>query len=597
MEKDLKLIKKKYGEKMMHYCRSELSTILEKEGLLPSLLLQHFNESHILYDDIEKEDKLEEFKNYIYSLIDVENNMERIEHRTPKELLNEAGYDFYECKTEEDIQSFKKYYSKGEELCTFRGGRLKTCHVFFAVKKNVDEIKRENFSTPKRQDEYGTSVISIQFTKVGCNLSIKNRYNHKVNNPDATFSNNLDNIIRGLTKSFENEYGFIQTNICNFELENYVNVAGKYYKYNYEIDNIYYCLDNVIIDNFDVKKYDKERYIVFDYFVLDLKEKKILTKVSDSFIDGIVDIDKINITKLEDGKEIHLIPVNGEEIIIKINNQNVIVKYQNNNIKQCGVNFLFHNEKLQELDLPNLEKCGDSFLRCNESLQELNLSNLEQCGDSFLSCNELLQKLKLPNLKKCGDDFLRCNKSLQELNLPNLEQCGDAFLPYNGILQELDLPNLEQCGYSFLHYNRSLQKLNLQNLKQCGESFLHYNKSLQELNLPNLKKCGTNFLFYNELLQELNLLSLEECKDNFIYFNETLQELNLPSLKQCGASFLHYNKSLQKLNLAKLERCGDHFLYYNKSLQELNLPSLKQCGKKFLYYNELLKELNLPKKI
>ena len=105
MEKDLKLIKKKYGEKMMHYCRSELSTILEKEGLLPSLLLQHFNESHILYDDIEKEDKLEEFKNYIYSLIDVENNMERIEHRTPKELLNEAGYDFYECKTEEDISN------------------------------------------------------------------------------------------------------------------------------------------------------------------------------------------------------------------------------------------------------------------------------------------------------------------------------------------------------------------------------------------------------------------------------------------------------------------------------------------------------------
>ena len=553
MEKDLKLIKKKYGEKMMHYCRSELSTILEKEGLLPSLLLQHFNESHILYDDIEKEDKLEEFKNYIYSLIDVENNMERIEHRTPKELLNEAGYDFYECKTEEDIQSFKKYYSKGEELCTFRGGRLEKCHVFFAVKKNVDEIKRENFSTPKRQDEYGTSVISIQFTKVDCNLSIKNRYNHKVNNPDATFSNNLDNIIEGLTKSFENEYGFIQANNSNFELENYVNVAGKYYKYNYEIDNIYYCLDNVIIDNFGVQKYDKERYIVFDYFVLDLKEKKILTKVNDSFIDGIVDIDKINITKLEDGKEIHLIPVNGEEIIIKINNQNVIVKYQNNNIKQCGDDFLLYNEKLQELDLPNLEKCGDSFLRCNESLQELNLSNLEQCGDAFLLCN--------------------------------------------GILQELDLPNLEQCGDSFLHYNKSLQKLNLPNLKQCGESFLHYNKSLQELNLPNLKKCGNNFLFYNELLQELNLLSLEECKDNFIYYNKTLQELNLPSLKQCGDSFLHYNKSLQKLNLAKLERCGAHFLYYNKSLQELNLPSLKQCGKKFLYYNELLKELNLPKKI
>ena len=572
MEKDLKLIKKKYGEKMMHYCRSELSTILEKEGLLPSLLLQHFNESHILYDDIEKEDKLEEFKNYIYSLIDVENNMERIEHRTPKELLNEAGYDFYECKTEEDIQSFKKYYSKGEELCTFRGGRLEKCHVFFAVKKNVDEIKRENFSTPKRQDEYGTSVISIQFTKVDCNLSIKNRYNHKVNNPDATFSNNLDNIIEGLTKSFENEYGFIQTNICNFELKNYVNVAGKYYKYNYEIGNIYYCLDNVIIDNFNVKKYDKERYIVFDYFVLDLKEKKILTKVNDSFIDGIVDIDKINITKLEDGKEIHLIPVNGEEIIIKINNQNVIVKYQNNNIKQCGDDFLLYNEMLEELNLPNLKQCGDSFLSCNESLQEINLSNLKKCGYNFLYYNESLQELNLPSLKICGYNFLYANKSLQEINLPSLKICGYNFLICNELLQEINLLNLEQCGGGFLHCNKLLQKLNLPNLKKCGDDFLCNNKSLQEINLLNLEQCGDNFLSGNELLQKLNLPSLKKCGNYFFKYNRLLQELNLPNLKQCGDGFLLYNESLQELHLSKLEQCGNSFLRNNKSLQEINLP-------------------------
>ena len=620
MEKDLKLIKKKYGEKMMHYCRSELSTILEKEGLLPSLLLQHFNESHILYDDIEKEDKLEEFKNYIYSLIDVENDIEAIPIKeTPKELLNKAGYDFYECKTEEDIQSFKKYYSKGEELCTFRGGRLKTCHVFFAVKKNVDEIKRKNFSKPRRQDEYGTSVISIQFTKVGCNLSIKNRYNHKVNNPDATFSNNLDNIIGGLTKSFENEYGFIQTNICNFELENYVDVVGKYYKYNYEINNIYYCLDNVIIDNFDVQKYDKERYIVFDYFVLDLKEKKILTKVNDSFIDGIVDIDKINITKLEDGKEIHLIPVNGEEIIIKINNQNLIVKYQNNNIKQCGDDFLPFNESLQEINLLNLEQCGDSFLHCNEllqklnlpslkkcgynflcenkSLQEINLPKLEQCGNSFLYDNESLQKINLPNLKKCGDSFLNCNELLQKLNLPNLKKCGDDFLRCNKLLQELNLPNLEQCEDTFLSCNELLQKLNLPNLKKCGDYFLDCNKSLQKLNLPNLEQCEDTFLSCNELLQKLNLPNLKKCGDYFLDCNKSLQKLNLPNLEQCGDNFLYYNESLQEINLPSLKECGDYFLRCNKLLQKLNLPNLEQCGDNFLYSNELLKELNLQKNI
>ena len=573
MEKDLKLIKKKYGEKMMHYCRSELSTILENDSLLPSLLLEHFNESHMLYDDIEKDGKLEEFKNYIYSLIDVENNNEKLENRTPEELLSKAGYNFYECKTEEDIQSFKKYYFNGEELCTFRGGRLEKCHVFFAVKKNVDEIKRENFSKPKRQDEYGTSVISIQFTKGSCALSIKNRYNHTVNNPDATFSNNLDNIIEGLAKSFENQYGFVQENNSAFELKNYVNVKGKYYKYNYEIDNVYYCLDNIIIDNFDVKKYDDERYIVFDYFVLDLKEKKILTEVeNDSFIDGIVDIDKISIVKLENGKAIHLIPINREEIIIELDKQNRIVKYKNNNIKRCDNYFLHFNESLQELNLPNLEQCGDNFIYYNKSLQELNLPSLERCGDSFLISNESLQELNLPSLERCEDSFLLSNESLQELNLPNLKQCGDGFLFSNQSLQELNLPNLERCGDNFIYYNESLQELNLPNLKQCGDGFLSKNNSLQELNLPNLERCGNNFIYYNESLQELNLPNLEQCEDSFLSKNNSLQELNLPNLERCGNNFIFYNESLQELNLPNLEQCEYGFLFSNQSLQELNLP-------------------------
>ena len=573
MEKDLKLIKKKYGEKMMHYCRSELSTILENDGLLPSLLLEHFNENHMLYDDIEKEGKLEEFKNYIYSLIDVENNNKKVEDKTPEELLSKAGYNFYECKTEEDIQSFKKYYSKGEELCTFRGGRLEKCYVFFAVKKNVDEIKRENFSKPKRQDEYGTSVISIQFTKESCALSIKNRYNSTVNNPDATFSNNLDNIIEGLAKSFENQYGFVQENNSAFELKNYVNVKGKYYKYNYEIDNVYYCLDNIIIDNFDVKKYDDERYIVFDYFVLDLKEKKILTEVGyDSFINGIVDIDKINIVKLENGKAIHIIPINREEIIIELDKQNRIVKYKNNNIKQCEGSFLYYNRSLQELNLPNLEQCGDDFLYDNESLQKLNLPNLEQCEYGFLKYNKSLQKLNLPNLEQCGDSFLCKNKSLQKLNLPSLERCGDSFLISNESLQELNLPSLERCEDSFLLSNESLQELNLPNLKQCGDGFLFSNQSLQKLNLPNLEQCGDSFLCKNKSLQKLNLPSLERCGDNFLFSNQSLQELNLPSLERCGDNFLFSNQSLQELNLPNLEKCGHCFLRNNESLQELNLP-------------------------
>ena len=198
--------------------------------------------------------------------------------KTPEELLAQVGYELKECHSEEDIQSYKKYYAKGEELCTFNGGRLNRCRIFFAVKRDVDKIRRKDYSNPKREDEYGTSVLSIQFTKDETNmLSIKNRYNNTVNNPDATFSNNLDNIIPGLTESFEKHYGIVQKyNNKDFEIEGYVRANdGKYYKYNYEINNIYYCPDNIIIDNFAVKRYAKEKYMIIDYFILNLVNKKI----------------------------------------------------------------------------------------------------------------------------------------------------------------------------------------------------------------------------------------------------------------------------------------------------------------------------------
>lgn len=56
--------------------------------------------------------------------------MRFISHKTSKELLSEAGYNLYECKSEEEIQYFKRYYVPSEALCTFKGGRLETNYVF-----------------------------------------------------------------------------------------------------------------------------------------------------------------------------------------------------------------------------------------------------------------------------------------------------------------------------------------------------------------------------------------------------------------------------------------------------------------------------------
>ena len=460
---DLKVIRKKYGEKMYHFCRESFPTLLEKPGKLSKLLSDNFHESHSLFDDIVANGKESEFKNFIYSLVDVENNNELGMTKTPEELMSEAGYVLVECYNEEDIQKFRKYYAPGEELCTFKGGRLNSCRVFFAVKKNVLDIKREDFKKPKREDEYGTSVISIQFTKDETNtLSIKNRYNHTVVNPDATFSNNLDNIIPGLTESFERYKGIIQMyKIKNFEIKGYVMANdGKYYKYNYEINNVYYCPDNIIIDNFNVKRYDKSRYLIIDYFIIDLSNKSISLydkKLSDSFCNVIKDINKIEIDNIDSGKKITILGDNNKSLEIITDKDGKIISLKMNKIYDIGDKFLSYNTSLQKFTAENLTEVGDDCLCFNNTLQELYFPNLTMVGHQFLICNTSLQKFTAENLIMVGCRFLPYNTSLQKFTAENLIEVGDDFLRRNNTLQELYFPNLTEVGDWFLNNNHKLR--------------------------------------------------------------------------------------------------------------------------------------------
>ena len=447
---DLKVIRKKYGEKMYHFCRESFPTLLEEPGKLLKLLSDNFHESHSLFDDIVANGKESEFKNFIYSLVDVENNNELGMIKTPEELMSEAGYVLVECYNEGDIQAFRKYYARREELCTFKGGRLDRCRVFFAVKKNVSDIKREDFKKPKREDEYGTSVISIQFTKDGTyTLSIKNRYNHTVNNPDATFSNNLDNIIPGLTASFEKHKDIVQKYKSNrFEIKGYVRANdGKYYKYNYEINNVYYCPDNIIIDNFNVKRYDKSRYLIIDYFIIDLSNKSIRLydkKLSDSFCDVIKDINKIEIDNIDSGKKITILGDNNKSLEIITDKDGKIISLKMNKIYDIGDKFLSYNTSLQKFTAENLTEVGSDFLYYNTSLQKFTAESLTEVGSYFLWCNNTLQELYLPNLKIVGHDFLRRNKTLQKFTAENLIKVGDWFLNNNHKLRNKILSEIEK---------------------------------------------------------------------------------------------------------------------------------------------------------
>ena len=380
MEKDLKIIKTKYGEQMMRLCRMVFPRILEFEGLLPRLLEENFHKSRVLASDIIEQGKESEFKAFIYAKLDNLSNEQSQElkenmQESAVELMAKAGYVLYpECKTEADIQSFRHYYkradgrptpiyderyqpesSNGEELCTFRGDRLKTCRVWFAVHKDAAVLNREDFIEPDRNDRYNKSVISIQFSKdKSSTLSIKSRYNHTVKNPDNLFNSNLDNIIPGLTEAFERDFGVkenLKRQVNDLELENYIRANdGKYYRYNIEINNIYYCPNNIVIDNYNVIKLPNHQ-ILADTYIIDCKEKTF--QCYDCNNEDPFPVELSNFGKISFGQEgdVYIQKQDGGKAVIKINQKNQIIEYTDNSIKNCKSKFMSHNTTLKKISM------------------------------------------------------------------------------------------------------------------------------------------------------------------------------------------------------------------------------------------------------
>lgn len=601
MNYDLKVIKKKFGENMMKLSRELFPTLLEEKGLLSGIFLDNFNPSKTLYDDIKKEHLEKEFKMFIYGFLNKDEVIENSK-KTPKELFEEEGYDFYECKTEEDIQKFKKYYARGEELCTFKDKRLDKCYVFFVVKKNVDEIKRENFKKPIREDEYGTSVMSIQFTKDEAHtLSIKNRYNHALleGNPDATYRNNLENIAPGLTKSFENTYGLKQFNPnTNFEIKNYVRGKdGKFYKYNYEINNIYYCADNIIIDNFEVKKLPKERYIVMDYFILDMKDKKITLydeSINDSFVSSIKNIKKIDVLKCGLNKTIVIIGEEGN-MIIKLDPNDRIIEVDNETLKSVSDNYFSKSKYIDKLYLNNVVEVGDNFLNKNKSLSKISMDNVKIIGNNFLEYNEGIEDISLLNVKKIGRSFMfNCdNPKLNKIYMPKVEEIGNSFMFGNHSVMEVIMPNVKTIGNNFFMLNPTIRNIEIPLVRKIGDSFLEYDELLFELDLPNVVNIGNNFLKRNTLLKKIYMPNAVELKTGTLQFNNSLKELKLPNVTKIGDNVLKLNSILTYIELPLLEEIGDNFLEYNRYLERFVEPNLRKIGRYMLSHNSVLTDIDI----
>ena len=625
----LKLIKRHYGEKMMHFCRDNFPTVLECPDKFYKALTNTFYPSKFIYDELMDQYNANRFIEIINDEINKKDEVKEEKEviKTPEELLDEAGYILYECHTEKDIQSFRHYYKRrngkqireyvegeeptpydGEELCTFNGDRLDKCHVFFAVKKNVEEIKREDFyGKEDRQDEYGTSVLSIQFTKKSNILSIKNRYNHTVANPDATFSNDLDNIIPGLTQAFAKKYGYISDNRRRGrDLPGFViDKDGKYYKYNFETDGVYYCPNNIIVDtlqDYEVKHFDKSRYILFENFIIDLKDKELKIYYSiyepDPFIKGFkysrgttkkldsVKVETIN--KYKDKK----ITIDGDIEII-INSKGRIKHYKNSHIEEIGDHFLKHATEIESIDLPNVKTIKFAFLSSGSVISKVNLPNVERIGDSFLYSNRLLEELDLPKCTNIGNRFLYSNMKLKRISIPECLEVGGEFLRENKVLKEIEAPKLREINYDFLYSNTELKEIDLPEARKLGGSFIHKNEKLKKINLPKCLMIHGNFLLRNNALEEIDLPQVEKILDGFLRLNTTLKRISLPNCKDISDNFLENNTSLKEIDLPEVKEIGEYFLEKNVILERITLPKCRiiECG--FLADNENLREIDL----
>jgi hypothetical protein len=176
------------------------------------------------------------------------------------EAFKKAGYDTVIFDDENRIREAQKYYRAGETICTYGNlaGRMREYHMIVAIKANIDDIKHAD--DPQRDDEYGTSILNIQIARNGSHMSIKNRYNHAVNNPDATLNNNLDMLSPGLQSMVLGYYGFASLRQEKQYYKNVVKIGGIYLKWHTEHNNKYYGA--FVLDAEGAKYTDTSRYYV-----------------------------------------------------------------------------------------------------------------------------------------------------------------------------------------------------------------------------------------------------------------------------------------------------------------------------------------------
>ena len=546
---------------------------------------------------------LESFKN-----IEID---ETVEYKDPFLLLKSVGYDAFVADTLDKQNSIASYFDQGEELCTFDDwSRFKNYHIIHCVKKGADKLKRSDFKEPRREDEYGTSVISIQILKTGGYISIKNRYNHSVESPDNTFSSNPDNIVKGLSfalkKYFNVDFVATKASIPN----GYTYQNEQIYRYYYEKNNAYYgedfCLYNGIC-----YPINKDYQIFIGPYLLDMKEKKIVTDFPTKDFFGSLDMDSISLLNNElKGKKIHIqlkgdkkhIFVEDEEFAVIHNKQVISLSFNEANFLNLA--WLKDFKFLATVSAPNATSVHFDVSK-NPFLKRATFLNAEEILMYTTTPNYRLEKVKAPkvqNLKILTPEFFL---NVEDINTPNMNNKGQ----YTVAGMTIDV-NQKEClgassgslGFKELLNDelRQSQKvdvvLNGKNKEVYADDVLILKTNGSKLTKIHLEKCTVipEFALVGfPKVEEISIPNAIIMQDSNVCNCPNLVRVDFSSLMYIDNECFNYNDKLEKLILNNVQEMGSNCITTNASLQQLEMISLLKLAEKNILNNRLLKKVEL----
>lgn len=471
---------------------------------------------------------------YLISLKNIEIN-EMAVHMDPIKLLDRAGYNAYVVHNLAEQNAIEKYFARGEELCTFHDPhRFEKYYIINAVRKDVDNIRRADFKNPKREDEYGTSVISIQVLKTGGFISIKNRYNHTVENPDNTLNSNPDNIIPGLADAIKHHFN---VDFASHHVDlpiNYTTMNNQILKYNLEVENTYIGPDFYARDGrvFDI---NKDYEIILDTIVFNTKTKEFK---SIAHADG----DWQMISALSTA-------INGQKV--KIQNADNDTKIL---IAGDTPIVTFQNGQILSLNLPNVREIGNYFALDCQKLTSVSMPDLETMGTNCFQFNTL-EHVNMPKLREIGEmSFYKC-RNLQEINLPQVQKMGSFC--FTGVYQ--------------------LKNVNMPQLRYVGDHMFHTAPALTVLDLPNLQRMGQNCVM-NAQLKTVNLPQLQSVDNNCFVNGCAVTELDLPNLQHMGNVVFYDAPQLRSVNAPKLQNMGAFCFRASQNATHVYMPQLQHIS-------------------